>query len=326
VAQGGSTADVFTITTGGSFNAAVTLSVSGLPAGVTASWSANPVIPTYSGGTGTVNSTLTLSASANAPATQSPVAITVKATGNSLTALPAQKVNLSVTYAPAVQVTLLPASVRVDSATTGQSGTAGYRVTAISVKGVGSGVATNGAQLSISGLPNGMTGTFSPSTVSATGTSTLTLTGGNNVTPGAYSATILASQNGGAATGSAPLALQVTQTAPALAISPTTATMSLPVSGSASQAYTLTGSGSYSGPVTMAILSGLPAHVTASWSNPNPATMTYNAGSVTSTGASTLTLTADSSAIVTASPVTVTIAATGDGIVKMATVTLSIVP
>jgi hypothetical protein len=267
---------------------------------------------------------LTLTAAANATVGASAVPITITATGDGLKASPSATINLTVQYAPAVQVTLAPASATVDSATTGLSGSEGYQVVTVSLKGVGSGVATMGAALSISGLPAGMTGTFSPSTVTSSGISKLTLTGGNAVVPGPYSVTITASQNSGAVTGTATLALQVTQTASALAISPTSATMALAVSGTATQVYTLTGTGSYTGSVTMAVLSGLPAHVTASWSNPNPATMTYNAGTVTSTGASTLTLTADSSAVINSTPVTVTIAATGDGIVQTATISLTI--
>jgi hypothetical protein len=324
VVQGATVTDVFTINTGGSFNAPVALSVAGLPSGVTASWSANPAIPTYTGATGTVTSTLTLTAGPTAPITASPVSITVTAAGDSITATPATKVNLTVNYAPALQVSLSKTSATVDSATTGQSGTAGYQVLTVTVKGVG-GVATAGANLSISGLPAGMTPVLSPSPVTGAGTSTLTLTGSNTVAPGPYTVTISANQaTGTTGSGSATLALQVTQTAPALAISPTTANMALPVSGTATQAYTLTGSGSYTGAVTMAVLSGLPAHVTASWSNPNPATMTYNAGSVTSTGSSTLTLTADASAAVNANPVSVTITATGDGIVMTSIVHLTI--
>ncbi len=325
VVQGATATDVFTITTGGSFNAPVALSVAGLPTGVTASWSANPAIPTYSSGTGTVTSTLTLTASQTAPVTASPVSITITAAGDSITATPTTKVNLTVSYAPALQVSLSKASVTVDSATTGQSGTAGYQVLTVTVKGVG-GVATAGSNLSISGLPAGMSPVLSPSPVTSAGTSILTLKGSNTVAPGPYTVTISANQTTGTnGTGSATFALQVTQTTPALVISPTTANMTLAVSGSATQAYTLTGSGSYTGGVTMAVLSGLPAHVTASWSNPNPATMTYNANSVTSTGSSTLTLSADASAVVNANPVAVTITATGDGIVMTSIVRLTIV-
>jgi len=324
VMQGNSTTDVFTITTGGSFNAPVALAVAGLPTGVTASWSTNPAIPTYTSGTGTATSTLTLTASSTAAATTSPVSITVTATGDSISASPAAKVNLTVTYAPAVQVTLAPAAVTVDSATTGLSGSKGYQVTTVTVKGVGTGVATTGATLAISGLPAGMTGVFNPSTVGSTGISKLTLTGSNTVVPGPYTVTITASQNAGAVTGTATLNLQVTQTAATLAISPTTASMALAVSGTGTQAYTLTGTGSYAGPVTMAVLSGLPAHVTASWSSPNPATMTYNSANVNSTGSSTLTLTADANAVVNATPVTVTITATGDGIVETSIIHLTI--
>jgi subtilase family serine protease len=60
VSQGGSAVLAFTAATAGSFAGAVSFSVSGLPAGVTAAWSANPVVASASSGTNHV--TLTLAA------------------------------------------------------------------------------------------------------------------------------------------------------------------------------------------------------------------------------------------------------------------------
>ncbi len=59
VSQGGSAVLEFTAATGGSFAGAVSFSVSGLPAGVAAAWSANPVVPSASSGTNHVTLTLT---------------------------------------------------------------------------------------------------------------------------------------------------------------------------------------------------------------------------------------------------------------------------
>ncbi len=59
VSQGGSAALVFTAATGGSFAGAVSFLISGLPAGVTAAWSANPLTPTASTSTNRVTLTLT---------------------------------------------------------------------------------------------------------------------------------------------------------------------------------------------------------------------------------------------------------------------------
>jgi subtilase family serine protease len=59
VSQGGSAVLAFTAATAGSFAGAVSFSVSGLPAGVAAAWSANPVAASASAGTDHVTLTLT---------------------------------------------------------------------------------------------------------------------------------------------------------------------------------------------------------------------------------------------------------------------------
>jgi hypothetical protein len=76
--------DLFTATGGGSFSGTVTLSVSGLPTGVTAGWSANPITPTYSSGTVTSvgTATLTLTAGGTAVVSSTPTTITVTAVGD----------------------------------------------------------------------------------------------------------------------------------------------------------------------------------------------------------------------------------------------------
>ena len=75
--QGGSTTVGFTAATGGSFSGAVRLSVAGLPAGVTAAWSSDPVTPVSGSG----RSTLTLIASPFAKAGSVPVTITAQGDG-----------------------------------------------------------------------------------------------------------------------------------------------------------------------------------------------------------------------------------------------------
>jgi subtilase family serine protease len=59
VSQGGSATLAFTAATGGSFAGAVSFTVSSLPAGVAAAWSANPVVASASAGTNHVTLTLT---------------------------------------------------------------------------------------------------------------------------------------------------------------------------------------------------------------------------------------------------------------------------
>jgi hypothetical protein len=80
VTQGGNGTSTITITSQNSFSSATTLSASGLPSGVTAAFSTNPVTPPANG---SATSTLTLTASATA--TTGNATVTVTGTSGSLT-------------------------------------------------------------------------------------------------------------------------------------------------------------------------------------------------------------------------------------------------
>jgi len=79
-ARGSSATEAVTITGNATYIGAVTLSVSGLPAGVTAAWSKNPL--TLSGESGSATLTLTAAGTAVAGSTT----ITIKAAGDGVTA------------------------------------------------------------------------------------------------------------------------------------------------------------------------------------------------------------------------------------------------
>jgi len=96
LSQGSTATDVLTLTGNGTYSGPATLSVSGLPSGVTASWSKNPV--TLAAGTGT--STLTLTATAAAAVGSK--ALTITATGDGVTAT--RQVTLQVQKATAAHV------------------------------------------------------------------------------------------------------------------------------------------------------------------------------------------------------------------------------
>src|SRR5205814_3267881 len=80
VTQGGNGTSTITITSQNSFSSATTLSATGLPSGVTAAFSTNPVTPPANGST---TSTLTLTASATA--TVGGATVTVTGTSGTLT-------------------------------------------------------------------------------------------------------------------------------------------------------------------------------------------------------------------------------------------------
>jgi hypothetical protein len=76
--RGKSVALLVTTTTGGSYSGPVTLGVTGLPPGVTASWSSSSLIES---GTSATTSTLTLTAAANMPPTAAMLTITASGDG-----------------------------------------------------------------------------------------------------------------------------------------------------------------------------------------------------------------------------------------------------
>ena len=321
VVQGATTTDAFTVTAGGSFDTEVTLSVGALPTGVTGSWSASTILPSFSGATGTASSTLTLTASSTAQTNTTPVPVTITATGDGKTAT--TTLNLTVSYAPGIQASISSSTLSVVSAAiAAAAGT-------VTVKGVG-GVTTSGITLAASGLPTGMTAAFGA--LSNTGTSAMTLTGSNTVATGQYLVTITGSESytpmGGSAetiTGTTTLLLTVTQSAPTLALSAASSAVSVSVGTSpfdVTDLFTATGGGSFSGTVTLSV-SGLPTGVTAGWSA-NPITPTYSSGTVTSVGTATLTLTAGGTAVVSSTPTTITVTAVGDGQVKTKTIAVTV--
>src|SRR3984893_4028528 len=80
VTQGGNGASTITVTSLNGFNSATTLSATGLPSGVTAAFSTNPVTPPANG---SATSRLTLTASAGA--TTGNATVTVTGTSGALT-------------------------------------------------------------------------------------------------------------------------------------------------------------------------------------------------------------------------------------------------
>jgi subtilase family serine protease len=302
VVQGKTVTDAISLTGDITYSGAASLSVSGLPNGVTASWSSNPV--TLSGENG--SSTLTLTASS--VATVGSATITVTANGDGLTA----------SKQIAVQVTLTP-TLTTGAASTSLSVVQGKTVTdAISL--TGDTTYSGAASLSVSGLPSGVTASWSgnPVTLSGeSGSSTLTLTASSVATVG--SATITVTANGDGLTASKQITVQVTKApavAPTLAVAPASTSLSVAQGKALTNLVSLTGNATYTGAVTLGV-SGLPSGLTASWSS-NPVTLSGENGS------STLTLTASSAATVGSATVTVT--ANGDGLTVSKQITVQVAP
>jgi len=169
VTQGSSGSSTITVTPSGGFTGSVTLSASGLPAGVTASFDTNPTTST---------SVVTLSASSTA--TTGTATVTITGTSGSLTHTTTISLTVNAPAAPDFSLSASPASLTVKQGTSGSS-----TITVTPSNGF-----TGSVTLSNSALPSGVTAsfgtnpttstsvlTFTASSTATTGTSTITITG-----------------------------------------------------------------------------------------------------------------------------------------------------
>lgn len=285
VAQGGSGTSAIALTRLNGFSGAVTLSATGLPTGVTASFG-----PFSATGV----STLTLSASS--AATAGAAIVTVTGTSGALSHT--TSISLLVTTIPAGDFSLSAAPAIV-SVAQGSSGTSAITVARL-------GGFTGAVTLSASGLPSGVTASFGP--FSATSVSTVTFTASSAAVAGP--ATITITGTSGTLSRTASIRLTVTATPVAdfsLAAAPAIVNIAQGATGTSS--ITLTRSNGFAGAVTLSA-TGLPSGVTASF------------GPFSATGVSTLTLSASSAA--TAGPATVTITATSGTLSRTTSISLTV--
>jgi len=186
VTQGSSAADTVSVTPENGFSGSVSFTATGLPSGVTASFS-----PTSS----TSASTLTLTASSTAT-TGGPVTVTITGTSGSTTAT--TTVALTVNAKITTGFSLSPSA----STLTVKQGTSGSDT--ISVTDIGG--FTGSVSFIASGLPSGVTAAFSPT--SSASSSVLTLTASSAATTGAFTVTVTGTS--GSTTESTTFTLDVT--------------------------------------------------------------------------------------------------------------------
>jgi hypothetical protein len=167
VTQGSSASDTISVTPENGFSGSVSFAISGLPSGVTAS---------FSPASSTSSTTLTLTASSTAASGSSTVTITgtsgstTATTTIALTVVPLQTTGFSLSASPSSL-----------SVTQGASGTDTISVTDI-------GGFTGSVAFTVSGLPSGVTASFSPT--SSTTSSVLTLAASSTATTGAFTVTV----------------------------------------------------------------------------------------------------------------------------------------
>jgi len=173
VVQGGGTAYTATVTAGAGFAGTVSLGVSGLPAGTTSSF--NPASISTSG-----SSTLSVATSSSTP--QGSYPLTITATSGALT----HTANVTLVVSGDFSIAVTPASLTVSR------GSSGYYTVIVAA---GSGF-TGSVSLSVSGLPHRTTASFSPTSITGSGSSRLTVSVGRRASTGTFTLTITATSGG----------------------------------------------------------------------------------------------------------------------------------
>lgn len=276
LAQGSSGAVTLTLVRGGGFAEAVTATVTGLPAGITATVNPSPIPASTTSAVVTVNV-----GAAVAPATYT-ATVTASATGVGSATATYQVV---VTPAPNYALSVSPASVTVQA---GASGSTSVTITRTNF--------TGNVALSLDNPPGGITGSFNPASAGGDN-SALTVSVAATVAPGNYTATIKGSASG---PGDKTTTLTLTVTTAAnytLAVAPASANI---VQGQSSTFTVNITRTSFPGPVALSLVNPS-AGVAGSF---NPTSPTVNSSTLTLVVANT----------VAPGPYTITVMGTASGV------------
>lgn len=278
------------------FSSAVSLSASGLPSGVTASFSPSSIAAPGSG-----SSTLTLDVSGSA--TAGAHSFTITGSGGGVTSTAGASITIA-SGGSSFSLSDNPTAVTVAPGGSGQS-----IVTAAIAGGFSSAIS-----LSASGLPTGVTAAFNPTSIAApgSGSSTLTLSAASGTAAGNYTITITGS--GGGLTETTSVSLTVTSSSsPAFSLAVSPASVTVAQGGAGTATATTTVSGGFDAMISLSA-SGLPAGATAS----------FNPSSIAAPGAGTSTMTISVGSSTVVGVYTVTVTATGGGLSNTASVFLSV--
>src|SRR5579864_4839383 len=167
VTQGSSGSSTIKVTPSGGFTGSVTLSASGLPSGVTASFGTNPT-----------TSTSSVTFTASSTATTGTSTVTITGVSGSLTHTTSVSLTVNATATPNFSLSASPSSLTVKQGTSGSS----------TITVTDSGGFTGAVTLSTSALPSGVTASFG--TNPTTSTSSLTFTASSTATVGTTTITV----------------------------------------------------------------------------------------------------------------------------------------
>src|SRR5215471_7930004 len=292
VLQGGTATTSITVLPVNNFSGTVALSISGLPSGVTATFSPASIA------NGSGASTLTFVAAANATVPPAPVTLTVTGTSGAITRTTTIRLTVvgrpdfSITAAPPAAVTITP----------GSNPTA--TVTVASLFGF-----TGSVSITATGLPQGVSANFSPSSVNGSGTIVVNFNAQTSTPAGTTNISIVGTS--GSLTHSATIALTVTGPSD-FSLSATNA--SVVQGGTATSTVTVTPGSGFTGSVALSA-SGLPSGVNASFnptSTTGTSTLTFTASATAATGTATVTVTGTSGNLSHSTTITLIITAPQD--------------
>src|SRR6266568_5385609 len=283
ITRGASVTTAISVIQQNGFSGSVNLSVFGLPSGVTASFSTNPT---------TTSSTLTLTATSTAAT--GAVALTVTGTSGSLTS--STSVALTVTVVGNFALSSSPSSLTIQQGAGGTS-----TITVAPLNGFNSSVS-----LSASGLPGGVSASFSPNP--ATSSSTMTLAASSTATTGTFS--VVVTGTSGSLTHSTTLSLTVTA-ADNFTLSASPSSLIFPQRAGGTSTITVAPLNGFNSSVSLSA-SGQPSGVTASFST-NPATtsstLTLAASSTATTGTFSVVVTGTSGSLTHSTTLSLTVTA-----------------
>jgi len=277
---GASGSSVITVVDQNGFTGTVNFAVSGVPSGVTS---------TFSNASSKYKSTLTL-----APGTTAlPGTYTVKVIGTSGTLTSTTSITLTI---PEPSFTLSSSHSALNLLV---GGSAGSTIDVTCAKGSRSSVA-----LTDTGLPMGVSATFSPAITSTT--SSLTFNASSAAVPGTYSVNIVGTYG----TASSTTTVTLTIPAPGFTISSSSSSLrALPGGSSVSTTISIKGTNGFSSAVALTA-TGVPSNVSAKFSpatTSTTSTLTISAGSSAAPGTYTVTVTGVAGALNSDTTITLTI-------------------
>lgn len=282
---GGTASTNVAVAASGGFNSSVSFQVSGLPSGISASFASS---------SSTTGTSLTLTAASTVAAGT----YTATVTGTSGTTSSTATLTITVTQP----------SFSISSSASGVSAQAGGTAASTTITVAGKNGFSGSVGLAATGLPSGMTASFSPASTSTT--SVLTLTAGASTAAGTYTVSVA----GTSGTLSSTTSLTISVSQPGFSLSSSAPSLGAQAGGTAaSTTIAVTGTNGFSGAVGLTA-TGLPAGMTASFSPASTSTtsvLTLAAGAGTAAGTYTVGVTGTSGTLTSTTSLTISVTQPG---------------